>query len=70
MGVVRPFKVVWKDGGGIVHERVFAINVEDADQDALDEAGRQIAENSQYGFNTLIWIVPCHPNGVSDFSGR
>jgi len=67
MTITRSFKVVWIDPSGKTRERVFAIDPSRAESSDIKQAGRQMATNSRYGLQSLVWILPCRPDGTCEF---
>jgi len=59
----RAYKVVWRDQSGLEHERVFAINPDKAERADIRQAGIAMAVNSQFGFKSIVRVVPCYESG-------
>jgi hypothetical protein len=59
MSRLKSFKVVWKDETGAVRERVYGIDLDKAGRTAVKQAGVRMAKHSRFGFDSLVWVVPC-----------
>jgi hypothetical protein len=71
MSNLKSFKVVWWDPSGILRQRVYSLDLAHADRARVKDAGIEMAENSRFGFKSLVWVVPCWYDGtcrVSDLA--